>query len=54
MLILSFLVSVVVFLIKQIWPFIILGLAIGFWATGRFQPARGSVSLILGRARSLN
>ena len=41
MLILSFLVSVVVFLIKQIWPFIILGLAIGFWATGRFQPARG-------------
>jgi len=35
MLILSFLVSVVVFLIKQIWPFIILGLAIGFWATGQ-------------------
>ena len=50
MLILSFLVSVVVFLIKQIWPFIILGLAIGFWATGQgvisFDSSLGELGII--------
>ena len=33
----SFLISIVVLLIKQIWPFVIFGLLIGFWATNYFR-----------------
>ncbi|WP_306576019.1 hypothetical protein [Oligella urethralis] len=35
----SFVASLIVFLIKQIWPFVIIGLLVGFWATMRFQPS---------------
>lgn len=34
----SFLISFIVFSIKQIWPFAILGLIVGFWATSYFRP----------------